>query len=253
MSKYHLADPSRRSFVLASAGLPIFLSACAHDSPYAGPSVVLKWNDTALAAVRAGTLPPPLVARALAMMFTAMYDAWAPYNQKAVATQEGGPLRLGVPKDFANLQAVKEKALSYAAFEALKDVYPEQMASLNAAMSALGYDPNAVLPADDPGQLGRDAAKRLLDYRHADGSNQLGDLAAGAYADYTGYKPVNTVTTLSDPNRWQPLKFSNGKAPGYIAPHWGSVKPFALSSGSELRLTVALPQFGTKAFNRQPE
>jgi hypothetical protein len=253
MSKLHLADPTRRSFVLASAAAPLFLNACAQSSDYTGPSIVLKWNETALGAVRAGTLPPPMVARALAMVFTSMFDAWAPYDRKAVATQEGGPLRLGVPKDFASILAVKEKALSYAAYEALKDVYPEQVARFNAAMTALGFDPAAVLPADDPGQLGRDAAKRLLAYRHADGSNQLGDLAPGAYADYTGYKPVNTATTLSDPNRWQPLMFSNGKAPGFIAPQWGTVKPFALSSGAEFRVAVALPQYGSKAYKDQAD
>jgi hypothetical protein len=248
-----MIDHSRRAFLLAAPAVPLFFTACAQDSPYLGPSIVLKWNDVALAAVRAGTLPPPMVARALAMVYTAMYDAWAPYDRKAIATQEGGPLRLGVPKDFANIQAVKEKALAYAAYEALKDVYPEQLAMLDANMKTLGFDPAATLAADDPGQLGRDAAKRLLDYRHADGSNQLGNLASGAYADYTGYQPANTVTILNDPTRWQPLKFSNGKAPGFIAPQWGSVKPFALSSGSELRLTVALPQFGTKAYKDQAD
>ena len=33
----------------------------------------------------------------------------------------------------------------------------------------------------------------MLDYRHHDGSNQLGDLNAGApYSDYTGFTPVNS-------------------------------------------------------------
>jgi hypothetical protein len=253
MLKFPLANSARRALVLAAAASPLLLNACAQGAGYSGPSVVLKWNETALAAVRAGTLPPPMVARALAMLYTSMYDAWAPYDKKAVATQEGGPLRLGLPKDFANLQAVKERALSYAAYEALKDVYPEQLASFNAAMSALGFDPAAVLSADDPGQLGREAAKRLLAYRHSDGSNQIGDLAVGAYADYTGYKPVNSVTTVTDPNRWQPLKFSNGKAPGFIAPQWGSIKPFALASGSQLRVAAALPQYGSKAYKDQAE
>jgi hypothetical protein len=253
MFKPQRLDPSRRSFVLAAAAAPMLLQACAQGPNYTGPSVVLKWNETALSAVRAGTLAPPMVARALAILYTSMYDAWAPYDRKAVATQEGGPLRLGVPKEFTNLLAVKEKALSYAAYEALKDIYPEQQASFNAAMGALGFDPQAILAADDPGQMGREAAKRLLAYRHTDGSNQLGDLAVGAYADYTGYKPVNTVTTVSDPNRWQPLKFSNGRSPGFIVPHWGSIKPFALSTGSEYRLSVSLPQFGTKAYKDQAD
>ncbi len=129
---------------------------------------------------------------------------------------------------------------------------PEQLASFNAAMSALGFDHQAILAADDPGQMGRDAAKRVLAYRHADGSNQLGDLAAGR-TDYTGYQPVNTVTTVTDPTRWQPLKFSNGRTPGYIAPQLGSIKPCALFSGSEFRLSVSLPQFGSKTYKDQAD
>jgi hypothetical protein len=245
-----LPTVSRRSFLLGSLGGTLSLAGCAIGP---GPSVVLKWNETALAAVRAGTLPPPMVARALAIICTAMYDAWAPYDSRAVASLPGGPVRLRDDTITLDEIAIKNKAVSYAAYEALKDVYPDQVASFDSAMQVLGYDSAAALSANDPGQIGRDAAKRLLASRHADGSNQLGDLATGAYADYTGYKAVNTVTTLTDPSHWQPLKFSNGKAPGFIAPHWGSVKPFSLTSGSELRVATALPQYGSAAYKDQAD
>lgn len=247
------ASSSRRSFLLSAASTPLWLSACGHTGDYSGPSVVLKWNDVALDAVRNGTLPPPMVARALAILYTSMYDAWAPYDGRAVATQSGGPVRLSLPADGTNARMVKEKALSYAAYTALKDLYPDQTASFAAAMSSLGFDPAAALSANDPGQVGRDAASRVLAFRHADGSNQLGDLAPGAYTDYTGYQPVNTVTKVNDPNRWQPLMFTNGKAPAYIGPHWGLVKPFSLPSGSTLRVSVALPQYGSKAYKEQAD
>jgi hypothetical protein len=79
----------------------------------------------------------------------------------------------------------------------------------------------------------------VIAFRHHDGANQLGDLHAGAYSDYTGYVPVNDPDHINDPNRWQPLRFSDGHGgtvtPGFLAPHWGRVVPFALTSGSQFR------------------
>ena len=237
---------SRREFLFTAASSSMLLAACGQEGG-SNSGLVSKWNETALDAVRNGTLAPPMVARALAMVYTAMFDAWAPYDRKAVATLFGGPQRL------ASSSEAKEKAMSYAAYEVLKDVYPEQLAKFDAAMNALGFPPAAALATNDAGQIGRDAAKRLLDYRHADGSNQMGNLAAGAYADYTGYQSANTVDVLNDPNRWQALKFSNGKAPGFIAPHWGEVKPFSLATGHDLRPSLSLPSFGTKAYKDQAD
>src|SRR5207248_1421383 len=77
-------------------------------------------------------------------------------------------------------------------------------------------------------------------YRHGDGSNQLGDLHAGPYSDYTGYVPVNTPEAIVDPNRWQPLRFCDGQggfvSPAYVAPQWGNVTAFALRSYDQFPL-----------------
>jgi len=73
-----------------------------------------------------------------------------------------------------------------------------------------------------------------LNYRHTDGSNQLGDLHPGAYSDYTGYVPVNTVDMLNDSNKWQPL-LVNGVPQKWLLPQWGLVRPFALTSGAQFR------------------
>src|SRR3989475_2805633 len=56
---------------------------------------------------------------------------------------------------------------------------------------------------------------------------------------YTTLFRSNDPDHINDPNRWQPLRFSDGHGgfvtPGYIAPHWGRVVPFALTSGSQFR------------------
>jgi hypothetical protein len=82
-------------------------------------------------------------------------------------------------------------------------------------------------------------AKAVLDYRHADGANQLGDLNGGApYSDYTGYKPVNDWNKVSDVYHWQPLcvptppkgaTSCSGTVQTFATPQWGKVTPFALT------------------------
>ena len=62
------------------------------------PNVVIQWNKAALQGVRDGTLGPPMVARALAIVHTCMYDAWAAYDQKATGTQLGSSLYGKGPK-----------------------------------------------------------------------------------------------------------------------------------------------------------
>src|SRR5262249_21312211 len=103
-----------------------------------------------------------------------------------------------------------------------------------------GFDPDDVStnPATPQG-IGNLAAAAVLEFRHHDGSNQLGDLNSGAYTDYTGYLPVNDPDHTNDPNRSQPLRLSAraGRVvvPGYTAPQWGNVVPFALESAAQFR------------------
>lgn len=203
-------------------------------------SIIVYWNEVALRAVRNGTLGPPMVARGLAMVHTATYDAWAAYDAKAVGTRYGGALRQEASlRTLAN----KEKAVSYAAFRVLMDIYPAQANLFTSAMTALGYDPNDTsLDQNTPQGIGNLVAQNILGFRHSDGSNQLGDIAGtngvvvtNAYGDYTGYQPVNTSTQINDPNRWQPLVFSNGASPRWLAPHWKNVTPFALSNAAQFR------------------
>src|SRR5713226_1059390 len=80
---------------------------------------VLGWNSAALQGIRDAKLGAPVVARALAIVHTCMYDAWAAYNDRAVGTQLGGALRR--PASDRTL-ANKEQAISYAAYRALADV-----------------------------------------------------------------------------------------------------------------------------------
>ena len=205
--------------------------------PDGDTSVVITWDHQLLQAVRDVKPAPTVVARALAVVHTAEYDAWAAYDASAAGTRLGTTLRRpSAERTLGN----KEIAVSYAAYDALVDLFPSERALFDAALRGLGFDP-AVTTADParPAGIGHVAARAVLDFRHHDGANQLGDLHQGAYSDYTGYLPVNSATQLIDPNRWQPLLVTglNGQtaAQVFVTPQWTRVTPFALASGSALR------------------
>ena len=206
-------------------------------------SVVVKWDQVALAAVRRTHPGPPMVARALAMVHTAMYDAWAAYDGHAVGTRLGGTLRR---PSSQRTDANKARAVSYAAYRTLLDLFPSEKVSFDSLMNVLGFDQlDLSTDASAPTGIGNLAATAVLNFRHHDGANQLGDLAPGSYSDYTGYQPVNDPYTINDRNRWQPLLATDAQgvttAQRFIAPHWGLVTPFALTSGAQFR-PAAVPE-----------
>lgn len=90
--------------------------------------------------------------------------------------------------------ANKEQPISYAAYRALVDVLPvDTNAVYIPLMKQLGYDPSDdSADIETPTGIGNVACAAVLEYRHHDKSNQLGDLAQGPYSDWTGYAPVNT-------------------------------------------------------------
>src|SRR5207248_8478097 len=127
--------------------------------------------------------------------------------------------------------------VSFAAYRALRDLFPSQQALFDDTMRQMGLDPlDASTDGPTPAGVGQAACEAVLAWRRHDGSNQLGDLNGGApYSDYTGYAPVNTPDLLSDPNRWQPLRSASGAVQQFLAPHWRRVTPFALTAPDQFR------------------
>jgi hypothetical protein len=203
----------------------------------AGDTIIVQWNDALLQAVRETIPGPTVVARAIAVVNTSMFDAWSAYDAAAVPTvpQRGWRRPAAEASDASRTEAV-----SFAAYRALADLFPTQRSLFDALLNQLGYAPSD--DSDDPATpagVGNRAAAAVLAFRHHDGSNQLGDLHPGSYSDYTGYVAVNPPTAIVDPNRWQPLDVFNAQGQVvtqvYTTPQWGLVSPFALPSGSALR------------------
>jgi hypothetical protein len=213
-------------------------------------TVVIAWNQAALEAVRRTRLGPPMVARAIHLLHTSMYDAWAAYDERAVAVRSGDVLRRP-PAERS--EEAKQEAVSFAAYHALVDLFPTQRNLFAAAIDRLGYDPAAIGGDGSPSAVGTLAAKAVLAFRHGDGSNQLGDLTPGAYADWTSYRPVNPPDRLLDPNRWQPLRQPDGTVQRFLAPHWGLVTPFGLHASWEFRPRRGPRRHPGPGYRRQAE
>jgi hypothetical protein len=203
------------------------VAAAGGRAPRPADNVVLLWNQAALQAVRDTRPAPTVTARALAVVHASIYDAWAAYDARAVGTRLGATLRRPPAE---RTMASKRKAISYAAYRALVDLFPAQTASFDALMVDLGYDPADTSTGTGAAGVGNRAAAAVLAFRAGDGANQ-----AGGYADTTGYLPVNTPDEVIDPDRWQPLRLPSGAVQAWVTPHWYRVTPFALRSAAQFR------------------
>jgi uncharacterized protein DUF6851/vanadium-dependent haloperoxidase-like protein len=201
-------------------------------------NAALKWSEQTLKVIRMTKLPPTAVSRALAIIQTSVYDAWAAYDPVADPVYDAGWQRR--PADERNLSN-KGMAVSYAAYRSLLDLFPAQEQVITDLM-VVGLKLDAGYVSTDvsdqsPAAVGNRAAQAVLDARRNDGSNQLGDLHIGAYSDYTDYIPVNSPETVVDKWRWQPLRLTpNGPAQKFATPQWGRVKPFALTGPEQFPL-----------------
>jgi hypothetical protein len=175
---------------------------------------VLDWNSVLLAAIRLTRPPPPMAARDMAIMNTAIYDAvnaasalrYRPYHYD-------GPPILGASADAA------AAAAGYRILSRLFPEVPIQAPSLAARMQAI-YD-RAVGAAKAPAvaagvALGDRQADAMLEARAHD----------GAEADAPPY--LGDVTL----GRWRPTP--PGMLPGLL-PQWPRVTPWTMTSAAQFR------------------
>jgi hypothetical protein len=186
-----------------------------YGTPRSTDNVILKWDEQLLSVIRAypAKTGPTITSRALGVLHTATYDAWAAYDPVAKVTRPDGPAQ-----QVASMNTLpnKSEAINYAAYRALNDLFPADaypdVTPANPAdpayrtpdelLVALGGDPaNTGTTGTSPAAVGNLAAKAVLDYRHNDNSNQLNNYA---YPD-TLYKPVNQWNKVNDRWHWQPL------------------------------------------------
>ena len=100
----------------------VFLVASASRSAASAETLVVRWNSAALQAIRNSQTSPPVAARTLAMLHTAMYDAWAAYDESAMGTQYAGSLRRHVAERAEHFGVMWELPLTSTAARSVVDV-----------------------------------------------------------------------------------------------------------------------------------
>jgi hypothetical protein len=208
-------------------------------------NVILKWDERLLESIRLdpkGT-GPTVAARALGILHSATYDAWAAFdgdpndgdpNDGAVDSRRRLQQNPGLRHSELASTPNKEKAISYAAYQVLINLFPSRKASFDGYMTrsrtetdpgpglgygatfateSVSYDPNT------PAGIGNLAAQAVLQFRATDNSNQTkDDKGTPDPADDTVTYPDpcttpkcydsendNTWDKLNDPWLWQPL------------------------------------------------
>ena len=203
-----------------------------------GPSY---WIEAQLRLISRDQPWPTVQARTLFHVSAAMHDAWAALEPDDVGVLADEACAL-IPEDDQQRERLQRIALGHAAIEVLKARYPrtnrDGLAVLKFEHALRDDGLLATLEGDDAraAELGQRIARRILADAMDDGSNE-----AAEYDDTTGYTPANAAldpdaegTVLTDPDRWQPI-IVEGRTQEWVTPHWGRVRPFAISKDDPSR------------------
>lgn len=167
---------------------------------------VIEWNGVMLNAVRTANSAPPLASRNMAMVHAAIYDAVNSIGKKYSPYQ----VNIDAPAGTS-----AEAATAAAAHRVLVSVYPAQAATFNEVYaSSLAKIPDG--QAKEEGiALGQQVADQIISLRNTDG-----------IAKVVEYNPSSNLGS------WVPTPPALATP---LAPQWGEVTPFAMTSGSQFR------------------
>jgi hypothetical protein len=211
-------------------------------------NAILRWNERLLESIRAnprGT-GPTVSARSIGILHTATYDAWAAYDAVAVDTRQRLRANPTLRRPTGERTAEnKSKAISYAAYRVLLNLFPTRASTFSSYMSSLTYDPNdgSTDPATPQG-VGNLAAKEVLDFRASDGSNQtLNPDGTVTYPNNTTYTPTNKWNQVTDPTKWQQLCVLTAAGAANNMPPVPDTNACATTNSNYALQTPATPQW----------
>ncbi|XWK86068.1 MAG: chemotaxis protein CheB [Phormidium sp.] len=168
--------------------------------------VVLDWNRIVLDAIRADGTPPPIAARNLAMVHTAVYDAVNAIGE----THSIYRVDADAPEG-----ASAEAAAATAAYRVLLNLYPEQATTFKTQLQTSLAEILDGKSETDGIALGESVAFQILAWRSTDGVNTQVDYTPG-----------------TNPGQWQPTAPNFAPA---LLPQFPNVTPFAMTSGDQFR------------------
>ena len=160
-------------------------------------TVSVYWDNVALDYIQRTNSEAPAAARMLAILHAAMYDAWTAYDPIAVPSRANGILKRP-PEETTD--ANKIEAISFAAHKALVNLLPSMTASIDAALTRLGYAVEDVDSADTstPPGVGNVAAEAVIDVCQYGGNS-------------TRYLAVHQPDPSDDPDAaWRPVRKFEG-------------------------------------------
>lgn len=161
--------------------------------------VVIDWNNAALGAIRTNHTPPPVAARALAILHASIFDAVNGISRRC----ECYLVPSAVPAD-ASLEA----AASAAAHRVLLSLFPSSRAIFDAlhaqVLATVGDGPRKATAIG----WGEFVAAEFLTQRATDGWNAIVPAPSG-----------------SGPGYWEPTPPAFAH---YLLPQWGMVSPFCM-------------------------
>lgn len=168
--------------------------------------VVVDWNKQLMGAIKAGSVPPPVASRAMAITHLAIYDAVNSIED----THQSYAVNLNVASTTS-----REAAAAQAARDALVALFPAQTSTFDTALAnSLAGIPEGPAKVDGI-QLGSQVAASILALRANDHST-----------DIVAYTPSGVV------GGWETTLPANAPA---LLPNWPTVTPFAMTSGSQFR------------------
>lgn len=182
---------------------------------------------------------PSIIFRITTMVSNSWFDAIAPYNATAVGVYSQLPNRPEAERTDRN----RNIAIMYASYRVFSSLFPKRMDTWRNMLLNVGLDPdNNSTDVSTPIGIGNTAGNAIVNARVHDGINQLGDEGGciyncEPYADYTGYRPVNTAYKLRFPSRWQPAVVSKGNGlysvQHFVTPQLGKTEPYTIKRGKD--------------------
>jgi uncharacterized protein (TIGR03382 family) len=183
----------------------------------ASANVITDWNQIALGVIRSNNTPPPMAARNLAIMHTAMYDAVNSLDQRYTpyASLFSGPS-----------YASREAAAIMAAETVLSSLYSGRASEFRAARDTQLASIGDGLAKSAGITLGQTVGSAALAQRANDGSG-------------TALPAFNGSTAVG---QWRPTNGASG-----ALPQWPGLTPFAMNSASQFR-SAPPPALGSQEY-----
>jgi hypothetical protein len=260
-SKMHVLQ--RVAAILLCTTLLACGSSSTSTADLSDPSVAREWSEVLLEGIRNDFARPTVHSRNLFHISSAMYDAWAIFDDDASTYLLDKTLGGDFSCDFdgmkqpRDIHLAREEAISYAAYRLIRYRFRLSPGVLDTEdladelMAKLGFDAdNESLDYSDgsAAALGNYIASCYIGFGLQDGSNEAGFFANEFYEESN--PPIRPTRDgnpdIVDLDRWQRIQLNQfidqsgnpiGSNVPFLGPEWGQVESFALDDAPKATYT----------------